>query len=51
MMASFNGKKLSPYSVAYDSLLAISQGSQEILIDEMSRNSKLHSIDEIPLFV
>ncbi|AKA70420.1 MULTISPECIES: SDR family NAD(P)-dependent oxidoreductase [Clostridium] len=50
MMASFQGKKLSPYSVAYDSLLAVNQGSQEILIDEMSKKSKLHSIDEIPNF-
>lgn len=51
MMANFHGKKLSPYSVANDSLLAINQGSQEILIDEMSINSKLHSIDEIPNFL
>lgn len=50
MMVSFPGKKLSPYSVAYDSLLAINQGSQEVLIDEMSKNSKLHSIDAVPNF-
>ena len=50
MMVNFPGKKLSPYSVAYDSLLAINQGSQEVLIDDMSKNSKLHSIDAVPNF-
>lgn len=51
MMAGFHGKKLSPYSVAYNSLLVIDQGAQEVLIDDMSRNSKFHSIDEIPDFL
>lgn len=50
MMANFRGKKLSPYSVAFDSLLAVDKGVQEVLIDDMSRNSKLHSVDEIPNF-
>lgn len=51
MMANFHGKKLSPYSVAFDSLLAVDRGVQEVLIDDMSRNSKLHSVDEIPNFL
>lgn len=50
MMVSFPGGKLSSYSVAYDSLLAINQGSQEVLIDEMSKNSKFHSTDAVPNF-
>jgi len=51
MAATFPGKKLSPNAVAHDSLIAIEQGAQEVLIDDMSRNSKLHSIDEIPNFL
>lgn len=50
MMSNFSGKKLSPHSVAFDSLTAISQGLQEVLIDDMSKNAKMHSIDNIPCF-
>lgn len=50
MMVNFSGEKLSPYSVAYDSLIAISQGEQEVLIDDMSKNSKLSFSYKIPNF-
>lgn len=50
MMSNFSGIKLSPHSVAYHSLIAISQGMQEVLIDDMSKKAKMHSIDNIPYF-
>lgn len=50
MMVNFSGEKLSPYSVAYDSLTAISQGEQEVLIDDMSKKSKLNFSYKIPNF-
>lgn len=50
MMKDFSGPKLSPRDVAHNSLLAIGKGAQEVLIDDMSRKSKMHSVSAIPDF-
>ena len=48
MMARFTGPKLSPRTVADTALSEIAAGSQEVLVDEMSRKAKAAAALPIP---